>query len=134
MGVANNCPVFNMIKIKYIGKRDVYIEGCYGSKIEFVRGESMMVEKSLAAKLLKHKDQYIEDIDPKVKVKEALAEVNTVDDDPLQDVRDSIATLDKQSLIDFVQENFAGTKLDKRKSEEVLRVEVTQLIDQYGIG
>jgi len=139
-----------MKKIKYIGKRETYVEGMYGSKIEFTKGESVDVDNKLAAKLLRHKDQYIEDTESAGSADD-IEDTNSADDiedtnsdddtestdsddDPMQDVRDSIVTMDKQSLIDFAEANFSGLSLNKRKSEENLRVELIQLVDRYGVS
>lgn len=123
-----------MVKIKYIGKREKYVEGTYGSKIEFTKGESVLIDGKLAAKLIKHKDQYIiDDSDDAGEVKEALAEEREIEEDDYQDERDSISNLDKKGLSDFAGRNFAGTKLDGRKSVELLRTEVIGMIDRYGL-
>lgn len=52
-------------------------------------------------------------------------------EDDVQDMRDSIANMDKDTLNSYAQVHF-GTKLDKRKDVMQLRAQVTGLVDQYG--
>lgn len=122
-----------MVSIRYIGHRDPYIEGAYGSRIIFRPGEAQRVPDDLAYKLLRHSDVYIkaEQVDAPDAV---IAEQKPVDpeEENLQIYRDTIANLDKESLETFAQTHFR-VKLDGRKSVDNLRNEVIQLVDQYGI-
>lgn len=115
-----------MISIQYIGKRDTYTEGTYGSKITFSKGETKLVPEELALKLLRHPDQYV-----RGKGGEAVIIPDTKQkDDDTQDIRDAIANMDTSSLAEYAQIHY-GIKLDKRKSVESLRTELTQWVDQY---
>lgn len=118
-----------MIPIKYIGKRERYTEGCYGSKIEFVQGETVSVPDDLAVKLLRHPDQYERGEEAE---KEAIIQPKE-DEEDTQDDRDAVANMDRDALIEFASTRFNGYKLDKRRSDETLRDEVIRLIDQYGL-
>ena len=148
-----------MIKILYIGKRKQYTEGCYGSKILFEHNKPQMVPYDLAMKLLKHPDQYkkyeVDDFDgsdglgvgetpessetpeslddtPVAEIAEDTSEEDAETD--MQDIRDSLSSMDRDSLADFAFKSFSGFKLDKRKSEDTLRLEVVQMLDQVGLG
>jgi len=118
-----------MISVKYIGKRQNYIEGAYGSKLAFVQGESKLLPEDLATKLLRHPDVFIDG--------DTLAKVAIVPDTPetedVQENIDSLATMDSDALAEFALIRFNGYKLDKRKSTENLRLDVTNLIHQYGL-
>jgi len=117
-----------LTSVKYIGKRPEYTDGAYGTRIHFVQGESHMVPSDIARKMLKHLDVYApgEEDAPVAPIPE---EKDPEDD--VQDLRDSIAIMDKDALGSYAQTHF-GTKLDKRKDVGQLRAQVTGLVDQYG--
>ena len=122
-----------MIAIRYIGKRDKYLENTYGSRIVFQKGTPVLVPDDIAAKLLKHPEYEKGDVKKAVEVHFERPEVKQLSEETaLQDMRDLIRTMPVDALIDLAKNDY-GRKLDKRKSEEVLRNEVTQLIDQYGL-
>lgn len=120
-----------MILVKYIGKRERYTEGAYGSKIEFTQGQTQWVPDELAAKLLKHPDQYVKGDQEGATV--AVVAPQRSDEDSSQDVRDSLVTMDVGALADFAMTHYQ-VKLDKRKSADSLREEVTRMIDQFGVS
>ena len=49
-----------------------------------------------------------------------------------QQVRDTIAAMDKDALVQFAQTNYS-TALDKRRSVETLRQEVTGMFERFGL-
>lgn len=117
-----------LTSVKYIGKRPEYTDGTFGTRIHFVQGESRMVPFDVARMMLKHLDVYAPG--------EEDAPVATMPpekdpEDDVQDMRDSIAIMDKDALNSYAQTHF-GTKLDKRKDVGILRTQVTGLLDQYG--
>jgi len=120
-----------MIPIKYIGKRDSYTDGLYGTRITWNRGDTKDVPDEIAAKMLKHPDQYVsgkaKDSAP---VEIAKPHVKYTEDE-LKAARDSIANMEKDSLIDFAMTHYRQ-HIDKRKSTEKLRIEVTNMVDQFG--
>jgi len=120
-----------MTPIKYIGKREDHIDGCYGTRVAFAQGESVLMPDDIAAKMLKHKDVYISG---------NVLEANAVTMPPLikpdedtQDLRDTVQNLDSYEALNNIAANDYGQKLDKRKSIATLRTEVTQMIDQFGL-
>ena len=122
-----------MRNIEYIGKRKQYTEGCYGSRIEFVHNKAFSVEDDLAAKLLKHPDQFIPyDPDKKLVVEEPPAETKETTEDPDQDLRDSVQNMTKTTMIEFAEKTFAGFKLNPRLSVSDMKIEVIGLIDRFG--
>ena len=118
--------------IKYIGKRPTYIDGMYGTHTAFVHGETAMVDSDIAAKMLRHPDQYelgkAKGAAPAV---EPTAEKPVKEDEATQDLRDQINIMDKDSLETFAKNHFR-IDLDKRKSVANLREAVTQLVDRFG--
>ena len=118
--------------IKYIGKRPTYIDGMYGTHTAFVHGETAMVDSDIAAKMLRHTDQYelgvAKGAAPSV---EKPAGKPEKEDEATQDLRDQINAMDKDALEAFAKNHFK-IDLDKRKSAASLRQHVTQLVDQFG--
>jgi len=118
----------SLISIKYVGKRLQYTDGTYGTGIHFVQGESRMVPADKAKLFLRHPDVY------------AMGEENTdvalvpdepTEEDDSQDMRDTIANMDKDALSVYAKTHFQ-IKIDKRKDVGILRAEVTGLVDQFG--
>lgn len=127
------------VAVKYIGKRDVYIEGAYDSKIIFVKDEPVMVDADLARKLLKHPTVYqvVEGTPATAKepIKTDTPDNDEKDDeDAVQDAKDAInAMRSKQSVIDYAQQNFQGMKLSDKSKLADLKRQVVGFIDQYGL-
>lgn len=137
------------MKIKYIGKRPTYIDGCYGSNLKFTKGESLDVSDQLGAKLTRHKDQFIKDNEIEHGTGDELAKLITdevldgnseqIEETPKpvethQEERDAVMNMDKTTLANFAFDNFSGMKLNNKKSVDSLRTQVIGLIDQYGLG
>lgn len=123
-----------MTPIKYIGPRETYREGAYGSGIVFTQGETINIEDdALANKLLRHPDVYARG-DAKKAAETNASKAKDVESeaDPLQDARDAIATMNKDALEIYAKTHF-GVDLDKRKSVENLRTQTAGLLDQYGL-
>lgn len=125
--------------IKYIGRRESYRDGTYGTGIVWVRGETKSVPAAKAAQMLRHPDVWVlgEEVTqaPPAEAIEAAAAQQEADktEEELQDHRDRIATMDKDALVAYAEQNFRQ-KLDKRRSEDALRSQVVQMIDQYGVA
>ncbi len=125
-----------MIPIKYIGKRETYREGTYGSGIVFTKGQTINIEDDdLARKLLRHPDQY-ERGDTKQAVETTASKAKDTtskeDDDPLQETRDAIATMNKGAIKDFVKTRF-NVDVDMTNKVGELRMQAIGLLDQYGL-
>ena len=116
------------VSIKYIGARPEYTDGTYGTRIHWARGESKMVPADKARLMLKHPDVYTEG-EADAPTPKLPAQKDPEDD--VQDLRDSIATMNKEALLTYAQTHF-NMKLDKRQSVENLRTAATQLVDQFG--
>ena len=131
---ASTAPVVidsAFVSVKYIGKRETYIDGAYNSGTQFERGVSRPIPAALAAKLLRHPDVYVPgDAIPLPSVApDAPKQDNTEDDN--QDIRDAIATMGKDALITYAKTHF-NQNLGKNNSVETLRSKVTGLFDQFG--
>lgn len=120
------------VAVKYEGPRAVYREGAYGSGLMWAKGETKLVPSELAAKLLRHAPVYVPgDKKSAPKQAEVIAEPVKNDENDTQEVRDSFNTMDKDALEAYARTHFR-VELDKRKSVQSLRGQVTQLVDQYG--
>lgn len=116
------------VSVKYIGKRLEYTDGTFGTRIHFLQGESRMVPLDKARLMLKHPDVYAPGVaDAPV----AVLTVETTEEDNVQDMRDAIASMDKAALESYTVTHFR-VNLDKRKSVETLRSEVTGMVDRFG--
>ena len=122
------------VAVKYEGPRATYREGTYGSGLMWTKGETKLVPAALAEKLLRHAPVYVPgDKKAAPKQAEAIAEPAKKDENDTQEVRDSFNTMDKDALEAYARTHFR-VELDKRKSLQSLRGQVTQLVDQYGIA
>jgi hypothetical protein len=125
-----------MIAVRYIGARQFYCEGAYGSKINFTKGETVLVPDDLAEKLLRHKDVYELSADT-VDVQPAIIPTpnpNQEPDENVQAARDMVENMDTpEALVEYAATNFAGHKIDKRMSIPNMKTQVTRLIDLYGV-
>lgn len=119
----------SLASVKYIGKRPSYIDGTFGTKIAFDRGDSRMVPVNIAKLMFKHPDVYVPgDVDAlTVEIAAPRKE-----EDETQNMRDAVANMDKESLATFAKTHFNAT-LDKRKGVNDLRQQVTGMVDQFGV-
>lgn len=124
-----------MIAIKYVGRRPRYREGAYGSGIEFTRGETVLVPDDLGVKLLRHPDVYARGADSEAASMHVAAEPDGMRDeeDSLQEIRDSIAMMDKAALEMFAKTHFSVT-LNRRQRVDSLRQQVAGLVEQFGVA
>lgn len=120
--------------IKYIGHRPVYKDGCYGTKAEFEKGQTLMVADDVARKMLRHPDVYV--------LGEAPAGDTTEVADPgdrsgqkevdLQEALDSLRTMNKASLKQYAQTHFRVELPDAAVAE--MRDQVRNMVEQYGLS
>lgn len=115
--------------VKYIGARENYTDGTYGTKINWSRGDTRMVPVAAARLMLTHKDVY--------ELGEAVNELPILpakpsEEDDTQDMRDAIANMDHSALATYAKTHF-NVKIDKRKDVGALRAQVTGLFDQFGL-
>lgn len=123
--------------IQYVGKTDTYLDVLYGTG-NWERDQVKNVLRDVAAKMLIHRDQYVAYEQPESSVS-ASDEADVVgeivdrrerEDSPEQQVRDSIATMDKDALRSFIATNYR-VPVDGRLSVEKLREQAVRLVDQY---
>jgi len=119
-----------LLPVKYIGPRETYVDGTYSTYITFTKGETRMVPADVARKMYSHKDVYVpgDDVADVADVKQG-----TTAEDDVQDLRDSIASMNKEAVAQFVKAHF-NQEVDKRQSVSALRSHATGLVDQFGIA
>jgi hypothetical protein len=125
------------LPVKYIGLRPEYTDGLYQTGLHWMKGETKMVEESIAEKMFKHTDQYVlgevvEDPDgPQVEPEED--KENT--EEAVQMAKDAINQMRaKRAVVDWVEVNFQGMKMDVNEKLVDLKQKATGFIDQYGLS
>jgi len=122
-----------MIAVKYIGHRLNFVDVIYGTGLAFEPGQTINVDDAIARKMLKHADVYVPGDEAEAETTAKVESTKPTDDpDPDQTVRDSIANMNKASLVDYAKIHFQAD-LDKRMSVADMRAKVTGLFDQFGV-
>jgi len=121
----------NLIPVQYVGRRERYTDGTYGTRIEWVQGQVQLVPEAKAKLLLRHPDVYVRAEAADAALADVAPEDEKPEDEPEQELRDAIRFMDKAGLEQYAKTNFQ-VDLDKRKGVETLRSQVLGLIDQYG--
>lgn len=123
------------IPVKYVGRRDSYIENTYGTKLRFEPGQQRLVPADKARLMLSHPDVWalgeLQRAEAPPPEDDKAGKAQDVTEEKAQEQRDVIAVMDKNALVSFAKNNFR-MDLDKRRSVDSLRAEVTRLVDQYG--
>lgn len=133
---ARAATASGMVAVQYIGKRPVYREAQYGTGLVFTQGEVKLVRADKAAQMLAHADVYVpgntsEAAGPAEEAPEKPA--RNLEEENLQDLRDSVANMTKEACKAFAQQHFRQQLDDKLKVAE-MRAQVTQWIDQFGVA
>ena len=118
--------------VKYIGHRARYGDGLYGSGLFWHQGETVMVPDELAAKLLRHKEVWVRGEEADAGVPQTARSVDQAAEEETDAVRVEVASMDKPALASFALQRFQ-IELDQTREVELLRAEVTGLIDRFGL-
>ena len=131
----------NLVPVKYVGRRPDFFDRIYGSGLFFDQGQTRWVPAELARKLLRHADLFERGEDASEASEDDTAEIleeaareldaKRIDQSAIQDLRDSVQSMDKEALSHFAGTNYRQI-IDRRRSVEALRVEVLGLIDRFG--
>lgn len=125
--------------ITYVGKRETYREGLYGTGLVFTRGQTLPVPNAAAAKMLLHPDQYVlgtleqaSAATPAEPAKGTQADADEAEA-RMQEQRDAIMRMNtKDAIADFVKTNF-NQELDRRQKVADLQAQAISLIDRFGL-
>jgi hypothetical protein len=122
------------VAIKYVGARESYVDGAFGTRIRFERGVTVLVPAAVAARMLQHPDVYVLGEPGEVQAAQTVPGLRNDENPPevIQELRDQIALMDKKALATFAEQKFRQT-IDKRQTVGELRAHVTGLLDQYGV-
>ena len=131
----------NLVPVKYVGRRPDFFDRIYGSGLFFDQGQTRLLPAELARKLLRHADLFErgeEDLeaseDDTAEILEEAArerDAQRIDQSVIQDLRDSVQSMDKDALSLFASTNYRQI-IDRRRSVETLREEVLGFIDRFG--
>ena len=131
----------NLVPVKYVGRRPDFFDRIYGSGLFFDQGQTRWIPAELARKLLRHADLFErgeEDLeaseDDTAEILEESAreqDAKRIDQSAIQDLRDSVLSMDKEALSHFAGTNYRQI-IDRRRSVEALREEVLGFIDRFG--
>ena len=131
----------SLVPVKYVGRRPDFFDRIYGSGLFFDQGQTRWVPAELARKLLRHADLFErgeEDLeaseDDTAKILEESAreqDAQRIDQSAIQDLRDSVQSMDKEALSHFAGTNYRQI-IDRRRSVEALREDVLGFIDRFG--
>lgn len=123
-----------MVPVTYIGKRESYTEGTYGTRIAFVKGETKLVPADKARLMFNHPDVYVPGVIEGAQVAETVTKPgDQSEEDRVQETRDAIANMTKAGLATFAKTNFS-VDLDGKRTVADLRAQVIGYVDQYGIA
>lgn len=132
-----------VVPVKYVGRRPEFFDRIYGSGLFFDQGQTRLLPAELARKLLRHADLFeraeADPADPQQEddTAEILEEATRkqsdlkVEQSVIQDLRDSVQSMDKDALSLFASTNYRQI-IDRRRSVETLREEVLGFIDRFG--
>lgn len=136
--VVKQVPV-ETIPVKYIGIRERYADGIYGTMITWTKGETILVPAEHAVKMLRHPDVWVKGDrndaknGPDPLALKAKAKKDGDEEEKLQQARDAIAQMnDVESVKRFVHDNFGGQKMHHNIGLEKAKEQAMQLVDQFG--
>ena len=143
-----------LVGVTYIHRRPSFTDNIYGSGLTFTQGQTRELPAELARNFLRHADVF-----ELAKVKAEKPAKATKDDAPkpdddgtkaqleaanakqakerdeqnaLMDIKDSVARMDAKQLAAYAMTHYQQ-KLDQKAGVKVLRGQVAQFIDQFGV-
>lgn len=130
------------VPVRYIGKRESYTDGTYGTRIVFSQGKTRLVPADKAALMLTHADVYepgsLDDVADEEQALDPEADAQAEDkrkaeeqEERDQAMRDSVSTMNRKSLASFAKTNF-NVDLDPNGEVGEMRSRVIGLLDQFG--
>jgi hypothetical protein len=131
-------PATAMIGVRYVGRRDTYKDGLYGTGIVFEQGEAKLVPAAKALQMLRHADVYapVDDqseataapaaaTDPKDGTKNA-------EEERIQEMHDSLEPMTKDALVSFAQTH--NIAIDAKAKKDDVKAAIKQHMDQFGVA
>lgn len=149
-----SAPV-SKVAVKYIGRREEYIDRLYGTGLSFAHGQVREVPEQVARKFLRHADLFeradvvreqqkqekqekgskkeppTDDTAAKLQLAEQKKQAEQGAAARLQDLRDEVNAMEKDALQEFALTKYQQ-KVPKNLSVDNMRARVVGLIDQFG--
>lgn len=137
--------------VTYIGKEDPFVDRNYGSRLEFVPGQTRTVPAELAMRFLAHTDCFKEGAIEAAEKKAAPTKKTDEDtqkqldkqkkeqeqrrdkEAAILDVHQQIDTMTKKDVAEFMLANYKE-KADMGKSKAELQAIAKNLVSQFGIA
>jgi hypothetical protein len=153
-GVTVAAAAEGQLPVKYVGKRQHYRDGMYGSGLTFTRDQVRLVPVNLAKKLLQHADVYVlgnwpaatsTGFSPSAKladaqkpvVDEAEAEAKKkaqqAEEDRIEDTHRALSTMNRKQLANFARVNFNQEIDPDAEDVGAMRDRVKRLVNQLGL-
>ena len=119
--------------IRYIGQRESYMDGAYGTRIQWAKGQTRMVPRAIGALMLKHLDVY--QLGEPVLESMAMPREPAIDksQEEVQDAIDQIANMDKVGLAHFAKTVY-NMDVSATQSLADMRTTVTSMVHQFGLA
>lgn len=138
--------MFKLVGVSFCGRDDSFVDGLYGTGLEFFKGQPRALPESLAAKFLYHEGQFerveiteksekkANGNDTKAVLAKSAAKKKEEDAklDEVFEAQNQIAHMNKSSLIEYAQIKYRQD-IDARKNVEAIRAQVSGMIDQFGV-
>lgn len=129
-----------LMPIKYVGKRETYKDGLYGTGYVFTKDQTRMVPVDKGTLMLKHPDIYaLGKTTDAIAQQPAEADKRTGntpeqdEEDHLEDARRSIATMNRRALANFAKVNFNRDMDPDKQDAPAMRQQILVWLDQFGL-
>lgn len=129
-----------LMPITYVGRRETYKDGLYGTNLTFSKGQTRMVPADKGALMLRHPDTYALG-----KTTDAIAQQspdgskrtgNTPEqdeEDRREDVLRSLSTMNRRQMAHFAKVTFNRDMDPEKQDAPAMRAEIQRMIDQVGL-
>lgn len=134
-----------LVGVSFCGRDDSFVDNLYGTGLEFFKGKPRALPHDLAAKFLYHEGQFervdleksgkkTKGDDTEVVLAESAAKKKEAEAklDEVFEARNQLAHMNKAGLIEYAQIKYRQEISPKLKVEDI-RVQVTGMIDQFGV-
>lgn len=124
-----------MTPVQYVGIREPHQDCLYGTKIVFMKGQSVLIPDDIAKRMFKeHPSIYVrgDELLSDTVTPAPESPVRKGEEPEIQDMRDLIQTMDTATLRKKAECDY-GVKFNPRMGVDKMRQELTGLVDRFGI-
>jgi hypothetical protein len=127
----------DLTPVRYVGLRDSYRDGAYGTHLTFAKGQTRMVPRPKAMLMLRHPDVYelgdVAHASGAVVVGEQPNKPSQSDEEArILELRDSVQNMTKAAVAEYVKTNFRIDLNPNMMKVDEMRQKAIQLLDQFG--